>query len=390
MNLHEYQSKQLFVSFGLKVPIGKVVFNVDEALLFISKYNHILEWVIKAQIHSGERGKNGGVKFTSNNKMDIVNTINSLLHKKLSIGKESHSIFPVEKILLEEKIGEINKEFYLGITVDNFKQKIILMVSDFGGMDIEESIKKDSGKIFKFCIDPFLRIMPFQLRSIAFKLGLKDELLKNFVFLIEKVSEMFFKYDLSLLEINPLVLTNNNEYICLDGKIRVDDNALYRQSYLKGMRDIKQEDYKESWASKWNLNYISLNGNIGCMVNGAGLAMATMDMIKFYGGVPANFLDVGGSVTRDQVVEACKIIFSDKRIKGVLINIFGGIVRCDIIADGIIFAIKNIYIDIPIVIRLNGNNSNLAFSLLKKFNFANVISFINITDAIRKIVNLTM
>ncbi|WP_338521312.1 ADP-forming succinate--CoA ligase subunit beta [Candidatus Legionella polyplacis] len=390
MNLHEYQSKQLFVDFGLQVPVGKVIFNVDEALLFISKYDFISEWVIKAQVHSGERGKNGGIKFVSNNKLDMVNAVNSLLHKKLLIGKESHLVFPVEKILLEEKVNKIKKEFYLGITIDNFKQKIILMVSSFGGMDIEESVKKDSGKIFKICVDPFLRIMPFQLRFIAFKLGLQGELLKDFIFLIEKISDMFFKYDLSLLEINPLVLTNNHEYICLDGKIRVDDNALYRQSYLKDMRDIKQEEYKESWASKWNLNYISLNGNIGCMVNGAGLAMATMDMIKFYGGIPANFLDVGGSVTRDQVVEAFKIIFSDKKIKGILINIFGGIVRCDIIADGIIFAIKNICIDIPIVIRFNGNNSDVAFNLLKKFGFANVISFIDITDAIKKIVDLTI
>ncbi|MFO2485840.1 ADP-forming succinate--CoA ligase subunit beta [Legionella pneumophila serogroup 9] len=382
MNLHEYQAKQLFASYGLPVPRGEVAYNVEDALLVASQLS-TSRWVVKAQVHAGGRGKAGGVKLVSS-KDELAAVAKSMLGTRLVTYQTDARGQPVNAILVEETC-EIDKELYLGAVVDRSTRQVVIMASTEGGVEIEKVAHETPEKIFKVVVDPLVGVMPFQCRETAFKLGLKDDQIKQFTHLMMGLGKMFVDCDLSLLEINPLVITKSGQLICLDGKINIDGNALFRQPKLKNMRDVSQEDDRENRASDWELNYIPLDGTIGCMVNGAGLAMATMDVIKLHGGEPANFLDVGGGATKERVSEALKIIVSDEKVKGILVNIFGGIVRCDLIADGILAAVKEVDVKIPVVVRLEGNNAQLGAEILNKSNL-NVIAATSLTDAAKKIV----
>ncbi|HAU4160995.1 TPA: ADP-forming succinate--CoA ligase subunit beta [Legionella pneumophila] len=382
MNLHEYQAKQLFASYGLPVPRGEVAYNVEDALLVASQLS-TSRWVVKAQVHAGGRGKAGGVKLVSS-KDELAAVAKSMLGTRLVTYQTDARGQPVNTILVEETC-EIDKELYLGAVVDRATRRVVIMASTEGGVEIEKVAHETPEKIFKVVVDPLVGVMPFQCRETAFKLGLKDDQIKQFTHLMMGLGKMFVDCDLSLLEINPLVITKSGQLICLDGKINIDGNALFRQPKLKNMRDVSQEDDRENRASDWELNYIPLDGTIGCMVNGAGLAMATMDVIKLHGGEPANFLDVGGGATKERVSEALKIIVSDEKVKGILVNIFGGIVRCDLIADGILAAVKEVDVKIPVVVRLEGNNAQLGAEILNKSNL-NVIAATSLTDAAKKIV----
>ncbi|HAT8453994.1 TPA: ADP-forming succinate--CoA ligase subunit beta [Legionella pneumophila] len=382
MNLHEYQAKQLFASYGLPVPRGEVAYNVEDALLVASQLS-TSRWVVKAQVHAGGRGKAGGVKLVSS-KDELAAVAKSMLGTRLVTYQTDARGQPVNAILVEETC-EIDKELYLGAVVDRATRRVVIMASTEGGVEIEKVAHETPEKIFKVVVDPLVGVMPFQCRETAFKLGLKDDQIKQFTHLMMGLGKMFVDCDLSLLEINPLVITKSGQLICLDGKINIDGNALFRQPKLKNMRDVSQEDDRENRASDWELNYIPLDGTIGCMVNGAGLAMAAMDVIKLHGGEPANFLDVGGGATKERVSEALKIIVSDEKVKGILVNIFGGIVRCDLIADGILAAVKEVDVKIPVVVRLEGNNAQLGAEILNKSNL-NVIAATSLTDAAKKIV----
>ncbi|HAZ7571933.1 ADP-forming succinate--CoA ligase subunit beta [Legionella sp. PATHC032] len=382
MNLHEYQAKQLFASYDLPVPRGEVAYNVEDALLVASQLS-TSRWVVKAQVHAGGRGKAGGVKLVSS-KDELAAVAKSMLGTRLVTYQTDARGQPVNAILVEETC-EIDRELYLGAVVDRATRRVVIMASTEGGVEIEKVAHETPEKIFKVVVDPLVGVMPFQCRETGFKLGLKDDQIKQFTHLMMGLGKMFVECDLSLLEINPLVVTKSGQLICLDGKINIDGNALFRQPKLKNMRDVSQEDDRENRASDWELNYIPLDGTIGCMVNGAGLAMATMDVIKLHGGEPANFLDVGGGATKERVSEALKIIVSDEKVKGILVNIFGGIVRCDLIADGILAAVKEVDVKIPVVVRLEGNNAQLGADILNKSNL-NVIAATSLTDAAKKIV----
>lgn len=382
MNLHEYQAKQLFASYGLPVPQGEVAYNVEDALQVASRLS-TARWVVKAQVHAGGRGKAGGVKLVST-KDELATFAKALLGKNLVTYQTDAKGQPVNSVLVEETC-DIDQELYLGAVIDRATQRVVIMASTEGGVEIEKVAEETPEKIFKVIVDPLVGVMPFQCRDAGFKLGLKDDQIKQFTHLMMNLGKMFVECDLSLLEINPLVITKKGDLICLDGKITLDGNALYRQPKLKGMRDTSQEDAQENRASDWELNYIPLDGSIGCMVNGAGLAMATMDVIKLHGGDPANFLDVGGGATKERVSEALKIILSDEKVKGILVNIFGGIVRCDLIADGILAAVQEVDVKIPVVVRLEGNNAQLGADILNKSDL-NVIAATSLTDAAQKIV----
>ncbi|MGM9454216.1 ADP-forming succinate--CoA ligase subunit beta [Legionella bozemanae] len=382
MNLHEYQAKQLFASYNLPVPNGDVAYNVDDAIQVASQLS-TAHWVVKAQVHAGGRGKAGGVKLVSN-KDELAAAVKSLLGTRLVTYQTDAHGQPVNCVLIEETC-DIGRELYLGAVVDRATRRVVFMASTEGGVEIEKVAEETPEKIFKIIVDPLVGVMPFQCRDVGFKLGLKEEQIKHFTHLMMGLGKMFVDCDLSLLEINPLVVTKQGQLICLDGKINIDGNALYRQPKLKSMRDTTQEDERENRASDWELNYIPLDGTIGCMVNGAGLAMATMDVIKLHGGEPANFLDVGGGATKERVSEALKIIVSDEKVKGILVNIFGGIVRCDLIADGILAAVKEVDVKIPVVVRLEGNNAQLGADILNKSDL-NVIAATSLTDAAKKIV----
>ncbi|KTD34928.1 succinyl CoA synthetase beta chain [Legionella moravica] len=382
MNLHEYQAKQLFASYNLPTPRGEVAYNVEDALQVASQLS-TPRWVVKAQVHAGGRGKAGGVKLVST-KEELAAVAKSLLGTHLVTYQTDAKGQPVNSVLVEETC-DIARELYLGAVVDRATRRVVIMASTEGGVEIEKVAEETPEKIFKVIVDPLVGVMPFQCRDTAFKLGLEDDQIKQFTHLMMGLGKMFVECDLSLLEINPLVVTKTGQLICLDGKINIDGNALYRQPKLKGMRDTTQEDERENRASDWELNYIPLDGSIGCMVNGAGLAMATMDVIKLHGGEPANFLDVGGGATKERVSEALKIILSDEHVKGILVNIFGGIVRCDLIADGILAAVKEVDVKIPVVVRLEGNNAQLGADILNKSDL-NVIAATSLTDAAKKIV----
>ncbi|MGL5741169.1 MAG: ADP-forming succinate--CoA ligase subunit beta [Legionella sp.] len=382
MNLHEYQAKQLFASYNLPVPKGEVAYNVEDALQVASQLS-TSRWVVKAQVHAGGRGKAGGVKLVAN-KDELAAAVKALLGTRLVTYQTDANGQPVNAVLIEETC-DIDKELYLGAVVDRATRRVVIMASTEGGVEIEKVAEKTPEKIFQVVVDPLFGVMPFQCRDAAFKLGLNDDQIKQFTHLMMGLGKMFVECDLSLLEINPLVITKSGQLLCLDGKINIDGNALYRQPKLKGMRDTSQEDERENLASDWELNYIPLDGTIGCMVNGAGLAMATMDVIKLHGGEPANFLDVGGGATKERVSEALKIILSDEKVKGILVNIFGGIVRCDLIADGILAAVKEVDVKIPVVVRLEGNNAQLGADILNKSDL-NVIAATSLTDAAKKIV----
>ncbi|MCA0403250.1 MAG: ADP-forming succinate--CoA ligase subunit beta [Proteobacteria bacterium] len=382
MNLHEYQAKQLFASYGLPVPNGHVAENVEQALNAASQLS-TAKWVVKAQVHAGGRGKAGGVKIVST-KEELADVVKSLLGTRLVTYQTDAKGQPVNTLLIEETC-DIARELYLGAVVDRASQRVVIMASTEGGVEIEKVAHETPEKIFKVEVDPLLGVMPFQAREIGFKLELNDEQIKQFTKLMVSLGNMFVERDLSLLEINPLVVTKDGQLLCLDGKVNIDGNALYRQPELKKMRDTSQEDERENRATDWELNYIPLDGSIGCMVNGAGLAMATMDVIKLHGGEPANFLDVGGGATKERVSEALKIILSDSNVKGILVNIFGGIVRCDLIAEGILAAVKEVDVKVPVVVRLEGNNAQLGSDILNKSDL-NVIAASSLTDAAKKIV----
>ena len=362
MNLHEYQAKQLIAKYGISVPKGIAIKSPDELNQSIAQLNSSA-YVIKAQIHAGGRGKAGGVKIVTSKK-EAAEVVNSLLHKKLVTYQNKPDGQPVDTLLIEESC-DIEKELYFSILVDRQSEKIVVIASSAGGMEIEEISKNNPEKIIKETCSPINGLMDYQSRNIAFALGLPNEMINDFVKFARSAFKSFIENNLALLEINPLVIDSHKKIIALDCKINVDDNALYKQKTLAELRDWSQNDSKEAEAFAAGLNYIALNGNIGCMVNGAGLAMATMDLIKLCGGEPANFLDVGGGATAETVAKAFKIILDDKNVQVVLVNIFGGIMRCDIIAEGIIAAIKEVGIKIPIVVRLEGTNVDLGKKLFQ-------------------------
>jgi succinyl-CoA synthetase beta subunit len=362
MNLHEYQAKQLIAKYGISVPKGIAIKSPDELDQSIAQLDSSA-YVIKAQIHAGGRGKAGGVKIVTSKK-EAAEVVNSLLHKKLVTYQNKPDGQPVNTLLIEESC-DIEKELYFSILVDRQSEKIVVIASSAGGMEIEEISKNNPEKIIKETCSPINGLMDYQSRNIAFALGLPNEMINDFVKFARSAFKSFIENNLALLEINPLVIDSHKKIIALDCKINLDDNALYKQKTLAELRDWSQNDSKEAEAFAAGLNYIALNGNIGCMVNGAGLAMATMDLIKLCGGEPANFLDVGGGATAETVAKAFKIILDDKNVQVVLVNIFGGIMRCDIIAEGIIAAIKEVGIKIPIVVRLEGTNVDLGKKLLQ-------------------------
>ncbi len=382
MNLHEYQAKAVFRQYGLPVPVSKVATTAAEAEE-AAKSLSTPKVVVKAQVHAGGRGKAGGVKLFDN-AADAGKFAGSLLGTNLVTFQTDANGQPINTVLVEETCN-IARELYLGAVVDRASRRVVIMASTEGGMEIEKVAHETPEKILKTKIDPVCGVMPYQARELAFGLGLEGDQIKQFTSLLVNFGRMFKEKDLALVEVNPLVVTKEGNLLCLDGKVNVDSNALYRQPELVAMRDKSQEDAREIEASEWELNYVSLEGNIGCMVNGAGLAMATMDIIKLSGGQPANFLDVGGGATAERVAAAFKIILSDSNVKGILVNIFGGIVRCDLIADGIIKAVAQVNVTVPVVVRLEGNNAEKGAELLNNSGLS-VIAANDLGDAARKIV----
>lgn len=381
MNLHEYQSKNLLKEYKIPVPPGEVVSNPEAAVDVASKIggNH---WVVKAQVHAGGRGKAGGVCLVQN-KEALKAAVKALLGTRLVTYQTDERGKPVNQVLIE-KTFNIARELYLGAVIDRSSQRIVFMASTEGGVEIEKVAEKSPEKILKIIVDHAVGLQPFQCRQLFFGLNLDPAQMRSFTDIVIGLYELFIERDLSLLEINPLVVTDSGELLCLDAKLNVDDNALYRQPELREMRDATQEDEYETLAQQWELSYIKLDGNIGCMVNGAGLAMATMDLIKLAGGEPANFLDVAGTATKERVTEAFKIIVSDKNVKGILVNIFGGIVRCDLIAEGIISAVKEVGVHVPVVVRLEGNNAQLGAKKLAESGMS-IVAAKDFADAAKKI-----
>ena len=382
MNLHEYQGKQLFAEYGLPVSQGYAVDSPDAAVEACDKIGGT-EWVVKAQVHAGGRGKAGGVKLVRN-KEDAKAFAAHWLGKRLVTYQTDANGQPVTKILVES-CTDIDKELYLGAVVDRSSRRIVFMASTEGGVDIEKVAHETPEKIIKATVDPLVGAQPYQGRDLAFQLGLKGDQVKQFTNIFVGLAKLFQDYDLALLEVNPLVITKAGNLHCLDAKINIDSNAMYRQPKLRAMHDPSQDDPREAHAAKFELNYVALDGNIGCMVNGAGLAMGTMDIVNLHGGKPANFLDVGGGATKERVTEAFKIILSDSNVAAVLVNIFGGIVRCDMIAEGIIGAVKEVGVKIPVVVRLEGNNAELGAKVLAESGL-NIIAATSLTDAAQQVV----
>ena len=382
MNLHEYQAKNILAQYGLPVPNREVVRSADEALTVARKMGGS-RWVVKAQVHAGGRGKAGGVRLVTE-EIELKQAVKDLLGTHLVTYQTNTKGQPVNQVLIEEPC-QIARELYLGAVIDRATQRIVVMASVEGGVEIEKVAHETPEKILTVVIDPLVGVQPYQCRELGFALKLLPGQIKQFTPLLMNLYRMFVDCDFSLLEINPLVITEKGDLLCLDGKINIDDSALYRQILLREMRDTTQEEERETRAQQWDLNYIALDGDIGCMVNGAGLAMATMDLIKLKGGNPANFLDVGGGATKERVTEAFKIILSDDKVKGILVNIFGGIVRCDLIADGIMAAVAEIGTSLPVVVRLEGNNAELG---AKKLNHSglNIIAAKSFTDAAEQVV----
>ena len=371
MNLHEYQAKQLFADYGLPVSKGVVVDNADKVAAAVKKIGG-KKWMVKAQVHAGGRGKAGGVKLADSVE-DVHGFAEQWLGKNLITYPTDATGQPVNRILIEA-CTNISQELYLGAVVDRSSSRIVFMASMEGGVEIEQIAVKRPEKILKTTIDPVMGPDSSQGRKLALDLGLEGDQIKQFIELFLGLVKLFQDLDLSLLEINPLVITTEGNLECLDGKIIIDSNALYRQPKLQKMFDPSQDDEREVLAAQWDLNYVALDGNIGCMVNGAGLAMGTMDIIKIHGGKPANFLDVGGGTTKEKVTEAFKIILSDENVVTVLVNIFGGIVRCDLIAEGVIGAVQEVGVQIPVVVRLEGNNSELGREVLENSGFNIVVA----------------
>ncbi|MEL0087650.1 MAG: ADP-forming succinate--CoA ligase subunit beta [Halieaceae bacterium] len=382
MNLHEYQGKALFADYGLPVSVGYAVDSAEEAVAAANKIGGEM-WVVKAQVHAGGRGKAGGVKLVDS--ADAVGAFaTQWLGKNLVTYQTDEKGQPVSKILVEA-CTDIDQELYLGAVLDRASRRIVFMASTEGGVEIEKVAEETPEKILRAEIDPLAGPQPYQGREMAFKLGLKDHQVKQFVTIFMGLAKLFKDKDLALIEVNPLVITDAGNLHCLDAKVVTDSNALYRHKDLQAMHDPSQEDAREAHAAEWDLNYVALDGNIGCMVNGAGLAMGTMDIVKLHGGAPANFLDVGGGATKERVTEAFKIILSDDNVKAVLINIFGGIVRCDLIAEGVIGAVEEVGVSIPVVVRLEGNNAELGRQVLADSGL-NIIAATSLTDAAQQVV----
>ncbi|BBT95162.1 succinate--CoA ligase [ADP-forming] subunit beta [Aeromonas veronii] len=382
MNLHEYQAKQLFAEYGLPVSEGYACATPQEAAEAADKIGGNT-WVVKCQVHAGGRGKAGGVKVAKS-KDEIRAFAQNWLGKNLVTYQTDANGQPVTKILVES-CTDIAKELYLGAVVDRGSRRVVFMASTEGGVDIEKIAHETPHLIHKAAIDPLVGPQAYQARELAFKLGLVGDQIKQFTKIFLGLGQMFLDCDFALLEINPLVITAQGNLHCLDGKINIDANALYRQPKLREMHDPSQDDPREAHAAQWELNYVALDGNIGCMVNGAGLAMGTMDIVNLHGGKPANFLDVGGGATKERVTEAFKIILSDSNVKAVLVNIFGGIVRCDMIAEGIIGAVKEVGVKVPVVVRLEGNNAELGGIKLAESGL-NIIAAKSLTDAAQQVV----
>jgi len=382
MNLHEYQAKQLFAEYGLPVSKGHAVDTADEAVAAAKELGGE-RWVIKVQVHAGGRGKAGGVKLVSTEAEIRAFAAQHIGTNLVTFQTDEHGQ-PVSKIYIEE-CTDIARELYLGAVIDRSSRRVVFMASTEGGVEIETVAEETPEKILKAVIDPAIGGMPYQGRDLAFQLGLEGKQVNQFANVFTSLAKLFQENDLALLEINPLVVTSNGDIHCLDAKVSIDGNAIYRQKTLAAMHDPSQEDARESQAAEFGLNYVALDGNIGCMVNGAGLAMGTMDLVKLHGGKPANFLDVGGGATKETVSEAFKIILSDTNVKAVLINIFGGIVRCDVIAEGIIGAVKEVGVTLPVVVRFEGNNAALGVKALADSD-VDIIAATSLTDAVQQAV----
>lgn len=382
MNLHEYQGKQLFKQYGLPVSEGYAADTPHAAVEAADRIGGN-QWVVKCQVHAGGRGKAGGVKLVKS-KDEIKQFAQNWLGKNLVTYQTDENGQPVSRILVES-CSEIDQELYLGAVVDRSSRSIVFMASTEGGVEIEKVAEETPEKILKAEVNPLVGAQPYQAREIAFKLGLSGKQIKQFTQIFLRLAQMFEDLDVALIEVNPLVITREGDLHCLDAKVAIDSNALYRQPKLQDMHDPSQEDAREAQAAQWELNYVALDGNVGCMVNGAGLAMGTMDIVNLHGGKPANFLDVGGGATKERVAEAFKIILSDDNVNAVLVNIFGGIVRCDMIAEGIIGAVKEVGVEVPVVVRLEGTNADLGRDVLANSGLA-IIAAESLTDAAQKVV----
>ncbi|MEA2755087.1 MAG: succinyl-CoA synthetase beta subunit [Aliidongia sp.] len=382
MNIHEYQAKTLLKRFGVAVPRGGVAYTADEAEKIAKELGGPV-WVVKAQIHAGGRGKAGGVKVVKS-----LADVKAATEKMLGMTLVTHQTGPagkeVKRVYIEEGC-DIKRELYLGMLVDRATGRVTLMASTEGGMEIEEVAAHSPEKILKIAIDPATGIQPFHAREVAFGLGLEGKQIQTATKFITALSQAFHELDASIVEINPLVVTGSGDIICLDAKVNFDDNALFRHKNIEELRDEDEEDPSELEATKHGLNYVKLDGNIGCMVNGAGLAMATMDIIKLYGSAPANFLDVGGGATRERVTTAFKLILSDPNVEGILVNIFGGIMRCDVIAEGVVAAAREVSLHVPLVVRLEGTNVELGKKIMAESGLP-ILSADNLADAAQKIV----
>lgn len=384
MNIHEYQGKEILRKYGVSVPNGKVAFTPDEAVKASEELGSSV-YVVKAQIHAGGRGKAGGVKIAKT-KDEVKGFAEELLGKTLVTHQTGPEGREIKRLLIEEGC-DIQKEYYVGLVLDRATSRIVLMASEEGGTEIEEVAEKTPEKIVKVVIDPAIGLQGYQAREVAFKINIPTKLVGQAVKFMTSLYNAFVEKDCSIAEINPLVVTGDGKVMALDAKLNFDSNALYRQKDILEYRDLDEEDPKEIEASKYDLSYISLDGNIGCMVNGAGLAMSTMDIIKHYGGDPANFLDVGGGATAEKVTEAFKIILSDQNVKGIFVNIFGGIMKCDVIAEGVVEATKQVGLTLPLVVRLEGTNVELGKKILSDSGL-NITSAESMADGAEKIVSL--
>lgn len=378
MNLHEYQAKELLQQFGVAVPKGIKVTSVQEALEAAKQVRVDGPWVVKAQVHAGGRGKAGGVKFVRT-LQDLESHANRLLGSTLHTHQTGPEGVPVRALLIQDGV-DIAKEYYLSCLVDRSSKRIILIGSSEGGMDIEEVAAKSPEKILTLTVDPTAGIQSYQARDLGFRMGMGKKEVDQLVGVLNGIYNLFVQKDCSMVEINPLIVTADGQVMALDAKVSLDDNALYRHKDTSEMRDPTQEDEREHIAHEIGLNYVALDGNIGCMVNGAGLAMATMDVCQLHGGEPANFLDVGGGATADRVARAFKLILSSSKVKAILVNIFGGIVRCDTIAEGIIAAVKEVGLTLPVVVRLQGTNVEAGRDMLAKSGM-NIMTADDLTDA---------
>ncbi|NBG88014.1 ADP-forming succinate--CoA ligase subunit beta [Isachenkonia alkalipeptolytica] len=385
MNIHEYQGKELFRTYEIPVPRGHVAFSIEEAVSAAKELDSPVT-VVKAQIHAGGRGKAGGVKIAKNTK-EVRTFAKELLGKTLVTHQTGEEGQVIRRLLIEEGV-DIQKEYYVGLVLNRDTGRVSLMASKEGGVDIEEVSENTPEKILYEEIDPLVGLTAFQGRRMAFGLNLPKKAVKEAVNLFQKLYKLYLETDASIIEINPLIITSEETLIALDGKLNFDDNALYRQERIRSYQDESEEDEKELEAGKYDLSYIALDGNIGCMVNGAGLAMATMDIIKHYGGSPANFLDVGGSATTENVSNAFKILLSDENVQGVFVNIFGGIMKCDVIATGIVEALKTVEMNVPLVVRLEGTNVDKGRKILEN-STVKVISAYSMDDGAQKIVKAT-